>query len=388
MPPLSPDGSLLAAACEDGAIDALDMATGEHRQDLKGHAAGVNAVAFSADGKRLATASEDQKIKVWEVATGSLLLTLSGHATGVKDVAFAPDGRSLASVGGQYRGTPISEVFVWDLASGSLVTDLEGHTSLVTAVAFFPDGRRLATASDDRTIKLWDPDYGRRCFHAQGAYQRRRQPGGQPRRPPDRLRQHRLHGPDLECRAARDPGRSGSPPGRRRARPIALRTDLLKSKVLEAIRTDPSLNEPSRAAALEIARRQSEDAQSLYEAAWLTILRPTGQPELNQQALERIEAACKLVTADPDRLQEYQHALSLALYRAGRPEEAIQTLDRLQCEAVAPRPGRPRHGQPPARPLGRGPIRARPASLAGQRPGAPTTRKRRDSSRRPRAKFT
>jgi hypothetical protein len=106
---------------------------------------------------------------------------------------------------------------------------------------------------------------------------------------------------------------------------------MLKSKVLEAIRTDPSLNEPSRAAALEIANRQSEDAQSLYEAAWLTILRPTGQPELIQQALERIEAACKLVTADPDRLQEYQHALSLALYRAGRPAEAIGTIDRLKA---------------------------------------------------------
>jgi hypothetical protein len=108
---------------------------------------------------------------------------------------------------------------------------------------------------------------------------------------------------------------------------------MLKSKVLEAIRTDPSLNEPSRAAALEIANRESEDAQSLYEAAWLTILRPTGQPELMQQALERIEAACKLVTADPDRLQEYQHALALALYRAGRPEEAIGTLDRLDAKA-------------------------------------------------------
>jgi hypothetical protein len=109
------------------------------------------------------------------------------------------------------------------------------------------------------------------------------------------------------------------------------RTHGLKSKVLEAIRTDPSLNEPSRGAALEIANRESEDAQSLYEAAWLTILRPTGQSDLIHQALEQIEAACKLVTDDPDRLQEYQRALGLALYRAGRPEEAIGTLDRLNA---------------------------------------------------------
>jgi WD40 repeat protein len=330
---LSPDGSLLAAACDDGATIVLNMSTGSTVRTIKGHAAGINAVAISADGSRLATASEDQKVKVWELATGTLLQTLNGHVTGVKGVAFAPDGRSLASVGGQYRGTPVSEVFVWDLASGSLIHRLDGHTSLVTAVAYFPDGGRLATASDDRTIKLWDPNTGDDVFTLRG------------------------HTSGVVCLALSRDGRqigsggidctariwSAEPPATRvdqvRRRAVVdlvqtlFRTHLLKSKVLEAIRTDPSLNEPSRAAAREIANRESEDAQSLYETARLTILRPTAQAELIQQALEQIEAACKLVTADPDRLQEYQHTLALALYRAGRFEEAIQMLDHLNAKA-------------------------------------------------------
>ena len=215
---LSPDGSLLAVACEDGATMLLNMSTGSTVRTFKGHAAGVNAVAISSDGKRLATASEDQKIKIWEVATGTLLQTLGGHATGVKGVAFAPDGRSLASVGGQYRGTPVSEVFVWDLASGSLVAptrwahqpgDRRGLLSRRP-----PPGHRQRRSNH----QALGSRHRRRCFHAQGAHQRRRQPGDQPRRPADRLRRHRLHGPHLECRAAHDPRRSSSPPGRGRAR--------------------------------------------------------------------------------------------------------------------------------------------------------------------------
>ena len=296
---LSPDGSLLATAGGDGSVMLLNLATRTQAQSLTSHAAAVNAVAFSSDGLRLATASEDHNVKVWDVASGSVLMTLSGHLTGVKDVAFSPDGGFLASVGGQYRGTPGSEVIIWDASKGSLIRRLEGHTGLITAVAYFPDGSRLATASDDRTIKLWDPRTGDDVFtlrgHTSGVVSLAISRDGR-----------QVVSGSIDCTAriwSAEPPAALIDQVRRRAAvelvQSLFQTHMLKSEVMAVLKSDHTLNDILRAAALEIAQRRSEDAYGLFEASWLMILRPTSTPELNLQALHRLEAACRLVAADP-----------------------------------------------------------------------------------------
>ena len=331
---LSPDGKVLATVGENGVLVLWDFAAGSPLHTLRGHAASVNAVAFAPDGRRIASAGEDKMVKIWDVATGAEVATLSGHQTGVKDVAYAPDGRSLTSVGGQYRGTPADEVFIWDAESATLVRRLEGHTSLVTAVAYFPNGRRLATASDDRTIKLWDPETGDDVFtlrgHTSGVVSLAISGDGR-----------QIVSGSIDCTArvwSSEPPATEVDRVRRRAAVDLVQslfeTHLLKSEVLASLQSDRTLDDSLRKVALEVANRRSEDPQGLYESAWLTILRPTASPELNRQALDRLEAACRLVSDDPERLADYEHALGLALYRAGRPDDALQTLERLRSKGV------------------------------------------------------
>ena len=57
-----------------------------------GHAASVDAVAFSPDGKQVLTGSDDYTAKLWD-RSGREIQSFKGHSYPIKSVAFSPDGK-------------------------------------------------------------------------------------------------------------------------------------------------------------------------------------------------------------------------------------------------------------------------------------------------------
>src|SRR5262245_26128718 len=160
----SPDGKTLAAAGGEpavrGAVELWAWPSGEVLRRFSPHKDVIHGLAWRADSRGIATASLDRRVGLHEITEPGSSRFLEGHSRGVLTVILLPGQARLLSAG-------IDETIrLWDTESGASLRTLPNHTRPVHQLALRPGSRDdapalVASVSDDRTVRFWQPTFGR-----------------------------------------------------------------------------------------------------------------------------------------------------------------------------------------------------------------------------------
>jgi len=164
----SSDCSRLFAACMDGQVLEVEVASGTSKPFHAKHGSFASGCVLLPDGKMLISGGYDGCLIWHDVESRTEVRRLQAHDFWSWQIALSPDGARVASVTGQYlpggekyEPAPAAEptVKVFDAHSGDLLLALE-HLPPVLSVAFSPDGQHLATANMMGEVRVWDVKSG------------------------------------------------------------------------------------------------------------------------------------------------------------------------------------------------------------------------------------
>lgn len=92
---------------------------------------------------------------------GTTLHVFNNHSHWITAVAWSPDNTRIASASNDRT------VHVWDATTEKIICTYHGHLREVTSVSWSPDGTHLASASSDRTVHVWNAITGKNIYTCQ-----------------------------------------------------------------------------------------------------------------------------------------------------------------------------------------------------------------------------
>jgi WD40 repeat protein len=142
---------LMASASWDKTIKIWNLTNnGTLIKNLIGHTDAVTSLVDLPNGL-LASASQDKTILLWNISTGNINKKISENKASIDCLFVMPDG-SLVS--GSY-----GEIKIWNILNGTyLLKTLTNHSESVRSLAILPNKNTLISASEDKTINIWNEE--------------------------------------------------------------------------------------------------------------------------------------------------------------------------------------------------------------------------------------
>jgi len=116
-------------------------------------------VRYDNDGGRLLSGSRDARLKIWDTRSGYALgQEVVAHLYAINHLDLSPDGKHFVTC------SMDRSVKVWELDEVRLLKVIDrarhaGHGTSVNRVLWTSFHEQLLSASDDRTISVWNINF-------------------------------------------------------------------------------------------------------------------------------------------------------------------------------------------------------------------------------------
>ena len=113
----------------------------------------LSCVKWAPTGDLLAVCGADGRCELFEETapeTWTMARPLDAHCEGINDIAWSMDASYCCTASDD------KTVRLWDVARGQPISSFDGHESYVFCCCLNPSNTLLATGSFDETVKVWD----------------------------------------------------------------------------------------------------------------------------------------------------------------------------------------------------------------------------------------
>lgn len=149
----------IAVGYSDHSIRVFDVDDLSLKKEWIAHANSVFTVRYTPDGKFLISGSRDARLKVWDADAAYLQSAeVVAHLYAINHLDFSPDGKHFVTC------SMDKSIKVWDAEKLKLLKVIDrarhaGHGTSVNKVLWTSYHDQLLSASDDRTISVWNINF-------------------------------------------------------------------------------------------------------------------------------------------------------------------------------------------------------------------------------------
>jgi WD40 repeat protein len=149
----------MALGLSDHTIVIVSMHDFSVKYRLNGHNSSVFGLAYTPDQQHLISVGRDAQLKIWDTFSHyAMRQSVVAHMYAIHSISLRPDGQYFAT------GSMDKTIKIWRLSDFKLLKVIDkarhgGHTTSVNKVLWTDYKNQLLSASDDRTISVWDLEF-------------------------------------------------------------------------------------------------------------------------------------------------------------------------------------------------------------------------------------